>query len=291
MQRLVVAIILMALAVAGCESSEPPSDYVARVGSSYLTQDEVQDALESAPASQDSADARRQIIEQWVTNELLYQEAKRQGLREEPDVKQLLQENERSVLISALVSTLYEQDTVRPSAAEVNAYYERHRQQLRLREPYLQVRHLASPNADSAAQARSLLQQAVIAGHADSTWSLLAHRFATDPSRALDLASNFYPAQRLFSQLPPLRDKLRTMSDGQIATLVRTDSLTHVLQLVERVPAGTVPPISWIEDEIQRRLTIQERKQRYARRVQRLRNEAVAREELEIPDRPASSNP
>lgn len=291
MQRLVIAVMLMALVGSGCENPEPPPDYVARVGSSYLTKQDLQEALENAPASRDSADARRQIVEQWVTNELLYQEAKRQGLREESEVKQLLQENERSVLISALVSSLYEQDTVRPSAAEVQSYYERHRQQLQLREPYLQVRHLATANADSAAQARSLLQRAVIAGHADSTWSLLARRFAMDPARALDLASNYYPAQRLFNQLPPLRSKLRTMSEGQIATLVRTDSLTHVLQLVRRVPAGTVPPISWIEDKIRRRLVIQERKQRYARRVQRLRNEAVAREALEISDRPASPSP
>jgi hypothetical protein len=56
----------------------------------------------------------------------------------------------------------------------------------------------------------------------------------------------------------------------------------HVVQLVERIPARTIPEPAWIEDELVRRLVIQGRKQLYARQVQRLRNEALAREDLEI---------
>jgi hypothetical protein len=55
-----------------------------------------------------------------------------------------------------------------------------------------------------------------------------------------------------------------------------------VLQLVKRAAPGTVPPLEWVEDEIHERLRIQSRKQMYARQVQRLRNEALAREALDV---------
>jgi hypothetical protein len=40
--------------------------------------------------------------------------------------------------------------------------------------------------------------------------------------------------------------------------------------------------MAWIEDELRERLIIDARKQMVARQVQRLRNEALAREDLEI---------
>jgi hypothetical protein len=57
------------------------------------------------------------------------------------------------------------------------------------------------------------------------------------------------------------------------------------------VPAGEVPELSWIEDEVRRQVEIQSRKQMVARHVQRLRNEAQARDELEIRETPAAPTP
>jgi len=177
------------LAAAGCENPEPPPDYVARVGQSYLTRQDLQEELRDTPAGRDSADARQQVIERWVTNELLYQEALRKGLIDKKEVQRLLEENKRSVLISALISSRFESDSARPSPTETRQYYERHRQQLALREPYVRVRHLATPTPDSAQTARSLLQQAMMAGRADSTWPGLARRFAHRPVRTPVAAS------------------------------------------------------------------------------------------------------
>jgi len=75
---------------------------------------------------------------------------------------------------------------------------------------------------------------------------------------------------------------LRGMSDGEVAPVTRADSLYHVVQLVRRVPAGTSPELSWVAPEIRRRLEMRARKQMVAREVQRLRNEAQARDALDI---------
>jgi hypothetical protein len=67
-----------------------------------------------------------------------------------------------------------------------------------------------------------------------------------------------------------------------VTPVIETDGLAHLLQLVDRVPAGAIPELAWIEDQVRRQLTIDARKQMYERQVQRLRTEALSRDALVI---------
>lgn len=270
---------LMALA-AGCQRQTPSQGYVARLGDAYLMQDEVHAALDNLPPRLDSTEARRQFIDQWVTNELLFQEALRLNLRTQQDVQRRLEESERSVLIDALVSQLFEQEMEAPIPSEIRAYFERHKEQLRLREPFAHVRYLFSAEADSARLAHRLLQEATAA--ADSLWPQLVTRFAQDAELSLTLSGNYFPESRLFIEQPVLRQHLAQLRPGQLAPLIEANGHTHLLQLEDRVPAGSIPELAWIEDQVQRQLTIDARKQMYERQVQRLRTEALSRDVLVI---------
>lgn len=274
--------VVMAVTLVGCESNGELPPYEARVGDRYLTKQELSDALAALPVRQDSVEARQQIIEQWVSNELLYQEAQHRGLRQDPEVQRLLKENERSVLVSALISRVYEESISAPTPAEMQAYFERHKEQLRLREPFVRVRHLAARTPASAQEARRQLQEAVASDAADSVWQRIIGRYAVDESDALGFSDTYYPERRLFALQPDLASALGQLRSGQIAPVIDSDDLYHVIQLVERVPAGATPEPAWIEDELTRRLVIQSRKQMYARQVQRLRNEALSRDNLEV---------
>ena len=280
--RSLFVLVWLALTLAGCGQEAAVPDYVARVGDRYLTREELSAALESHPFLQDSTEAQQQIIEQWVNNELLYQEARRRKLRNDPDVRRLLEENERSVLISAYVNRLFEDEAVTPSPEALQTYFEQHRDQLRLREPFVRVRYLSNADADSAMAARRALLQINRTPNPDSAWTALVHRYADDPDGALGLSQSYFPESRLFTAQPAIQEELRGLSDGDVSPLIEYDGVYHVLQLVDRVPPGYVPELAWIENELKQRLTIEARKQMYARQVQRLRNEALARENLEI---------
>lgn len=268
------------LAAGGCESEAPPSDYVARVGDEYLTQSELNEMM-GTRVGLDTSQARKQIIEQWVTRTLLHQEALDRGLQDEPEVRERLQEQRRTVLVTALTNRLHEGLDTTPSQSDVRAYFERHRNQLRLREPYLRVRFLTTPSRNSAELVRERLAQ-VDTAVADSVWRVLAQRHASVPDHAVQLSDRFYPESRILEELPTGQDVLPQLDDGAVAPVLATDSLFHVLQVVKRFPTGTDPKLAWVRSEIRRRLTVRARKQMYAREVQRLRNEAKARNALEI---------
>lgn len=193
-----------------------------------------------------------------------------------------LQESERSVLIDALVSELFADEGAAPNPAEIRTFYERHKEQLRLRETFVRVRYFAVTHPDSARLARSLLAPSTRSADEDSLWNSLATRFADDAEVSRSLAQNYFPESRLFMEQPALHDALSRLAPGQVAPLIEANGHTHLLQLADRVAAEAIPELGWIEDQIRRQLTIDARKQMYERQVQRLRTEALSRDALVI---------
>ncbi len=221
----------------------------------------------------DSVDAVSQIVEQWVTNELLYQEALSRGLRGDPDVQRLLADNERSVLIDALVSrVLAAEMNDGPDESAIQTYYEQHREKLALREPFVRVRHLIYENQDSAEAARAGLQA-----------SLLSPVLPEGGRLASGLSDDaFYPERQMFAATPGLGEVVANLDIGDVHDVFEMDSTFHVVQLMDRLETGAVPSIDMVRREIRDRVAIDIRKQLYARQVERLRTRALAREELEV---------
>ena len=265
-----------------CRKPVPEGEYVARVGSSYLTREDVSRALQAIPLPEDSADVRRQVVEQWVTNELLFQEAQRRSLRSRAEVQRRLEESERSVLIDAVIADLYAEAPPSISTADVRAYFEQNRERMKLREPFVRVRHLWTAHPDSAEAALRVLRSARAADTDDSLWVQIANRYAAAPEHALASDQNYLPESQIFSEQPALRATLNRLNEGEVSVVVPLDSTFHVVHLVDQVPAGTLPELSWVQDEIVHLMSIEARKQMYQRQVQRLRTEAQARGEIDV---------
>jgi parvulin-like peptidyl-prolyl isomerase len=255
---------------------------VARVDGHYLTQSDLDRLLKGMGPVPDSTKAREQVIDQWIERTLLLREAKRLNLEEDPEVKRQLQEQRKSTLVTAMTNRIYEDSDREATDEEVRTYFESHREQLALREPYVRVRHLATTNVDSAQTVRRRLMAAREAT-ADTTWDRLVRNYSYAPDRSQEISERFMPEGRLFAQLPYVEDELSALREGEVAPIIEDNNQFHVLQLVRRIPAGTEPELKWIKSEIQRRLRIRTRKQMYAREVQRLRTRAEADNLIETP--------
>ena len=267
--------------LSGCQSSPPPGSYVARVGSYHLTEADLAEMLAAMGPVRDSTEARRQAIDQWVTRTLLYREAERLNLDADDEVQQRLQRQRRSVLVSAVRTRLAEAADVRPTAGEVRTYFERHKEQLRLREPYVRVQHVTTADRATAQAVRRELRTPP--APPDTAWARLVAEYAVDTTRARQLSQQFVPQSRLNHQVPALADRIDALAEGETTPIVEADGRYHVLRLDRRIPEGTPPKLDWVEAEIRHRLQIRARKQTHATEVQRLRNRAQADGALELP--------
>lgn len=273
----VVLVLAVAALTWGCTGSEPPADWVARVGDRYLTE---ADLVERYPALQGEADtshARRQLIQSWVTDQILLREARDRDIPSIDSVRERIDRSTRQVLIDVLVQDL-KSEVDPPTPTELRSYYERHRDELRLREPFLRVRYLSTASLDSA---RAVLGRWRTEGPpSDSVWTTLVGRLAEDPGRANRLSTNHLPLSVLEREIPEGSSHL----DGSAGTGVAWTSgeTTHLLWIADRVPEGSVPEFAWVRDRIREQVLIRRKKLNYARQVQRLRTQARANDLLEV---------
>ena len=274
-------LLLPLILVASCSRSSTNDDYLARVGNQVLTVQTIESTIGAVSMAQDSSETMQQIVEGWIKDELIAQEAIRQGLRNDAEVQRLIAESERQVLVSAFLNKLFLDNTPEPSEEEIESYYAQNIDQLTLRDDYLRVRYLSTSTQNRANQVRILLRDATAAGKVDSLWPSLVNQFAVEKEISLTLSENLYPSGLLFSSAR-LKDMVNQLAVNQISGVIEESEMYHVVQLAEKRPAGTTPELSWIKEELTERLIIDARKQMVARQVQRLRTEALAQEDLEI---------
>ena len=270
---------LLALALVACGSDDAPqpqADHAAQVGDEVLTEAEVGEALAVLPAGLDSTTARRQVIEQWVKSRLLAQEARRQGLLEEDDVRRQLEDNERAVLAAALIDRFFEANPVEPTGEEIEAYFEANRAQLVLREPYVRLRLLSLDDRQQATAARASLVRANTSSFPDSLWALTAEEYAADPAGTLAFASAYLPQSRLVGLDAAIAEQIRLLNPGEVGPVVESNRRFHVVQLVDRIASGTMPELMWVREELRQRLAIEQRNDMLIRQVEQLQNEAQA---------------
>lgn len=279
---LIGALAMLSGSVTGC-GGPSEDEYVARVGDRYLLRKEVASALATMPAGLDSLEASTQFVEGWVTNEVLALESERQGLMNDPEIKTMLEENIRSVLISALLEKLNQDDLPEPGPAEIEAYFTQNQEDLALRDDYLQVRYLQAETRAQAESARRELARAIQrTEQTDSLWQIIVERYAMDKNGSLTLANNYVPEGRLTNSAEPVWQQLSQIADGELAPVIEINDSYHVLQVVDRVPRGTPPRLMWIRNEIRELLRIRARKEAYSNYVRQLKNEAISRNDLVI---------
>lgn len=274
------AIILLLAGLTACDGPPVTEDFAARLGSETLTREQLATALSGLPAEVDSADASSQLIEQWVTNQLLLAEARRRGLDRATDVQRQVAAAERAVLVDALLGVLYDELSQGPSESELTEYFQRNRERLRLVEPYVRLRYIVTDELTTARSARTAL--AALDSTDVEAWSDLLEDHSTESDLSRMLSASLVPQTRAFSEYPTVARTMLSTREGRTTPVIEDRGLYHVVQVVQRVPAGTLPQRRWIESSLRQQLEVESRKLLYARLVQRLRNEALAREQLQI---------
>ena len=278
---LLLALLLAACAGADDASPEAEGVPVARVGEAVLTDADVAEAL-AVGGAVDSATARAQVVEQWVRRELLVQAARADGLDRDPAVRRALAESERATLAAAALDRLYA-DAAPPSDADLRAAYDREREALTLTEPVVRVRHLRTGSREAAEAARDLLADAggaapggAAPGGAGAAFEEAARLYADDATGALALAAVAVPESALADLAPGLPRAVARLAPGGAAAVVEDEGAFHVVQVVERARAGTVPPFEWVRDDLAERLAVRLRRRQETRHLESLRAEARA---------------
>ena len=233
--------VLPLLILIACNENKKPESYIAKVNDSYLTESELAEMIDSQFVSDKS---KAVIIKNWVRQEILFQEAAKEGLTETEEFKRTI-ENTKKQLAAALLlenysATLQQQFT----EDELKNFFEENKSSFKLPFSSYFLNRANFSDRDAAVKFRTAL---IMNGWNGAVEELGQPRqLLTLEDSVLVYEQNIQPVRllRILEGLYPL----------EISIVIPDErGYYSVVQLLDKYVAETIPPFPAVRTEVNRR--------------------------------------
>ena len=247
---------------AACNNPSAQSPIIARVGEAELTQADLAVRL-PANLENESETASNQVVENWVRQELLYQEALTRKLDQNVRIQNLVEQTRRDLLVAALLDLEFDGLEVEVTEPMVREYYQQYRERFLRTEEEIRVRHILVANGrDARARRQDLLQGSYSFEEVARTHSLDEKtKFAGGDIGYFSSEDN-----------PVLWDACRGLFVNRLSKPVRTQFGYHIIEVLDRQEAGTFKDLEQVRSLIVESLVRREHRQRLERFVDQLKS-------------------
>lgn len=236
-------IALFLINFSGCREETEDIDYVARVNNSYLTRDELAFLVDTTFTSE----ARKnEIITKWIYRELLYQQAEKEGILKSKEFTRSISQSERELAGAFLLSNLFQNESVDIKSDEIKVYYDKNPGEFRLPFEAFILNTAEFIDEDKAIQFRSMA--------VESDWTKALKQFNSDQSIISQKSTQLYLTYEL--NPAPLARLVHLLYPLEISIAISTKpGYYSVVQLIEKLPAGSVPAFEYVKQEALERVT------------------------------------
>ena len=242
------------------KKKEQKAPYIAKVGDIVITPDQFDAMMDRMPSyMQEIAKKDKvKILQEIIKEDLLYIEAKRKGLEKDAEVKRLLNEAKKKVMVARL---LEEEVDSRLSLTkdEVWAYYEANQDKFKIPER-LRASHILVLTEDEATQ---LLKSLAEGGDFDELAK--ANSIDVTKERAGDIG--YFSKGQL---VPEFEKTCFALELGAISDIVKTRFGYHIIKLTEREDER-IKPFNEVRVAIEKELSRIRRSQLMDQLFERLR--------------------
>ena len=267
---------VVSLIFASCSRPAENAQEVARVDDQALTTEMIRRQLDTAGGVSEMQ--IRMFARQWVNEELLYQEAQRQGLDRSDEVLRSLESAKRELTINALLEkNVYNETPQSVSKEEIAEYFKTHSEEFVLRDDLVEISMAVFSDREPAAAFRETALEGggweAAMAEAKSGHSPLVTR--TDS--AFYSQSTLIPAKlwKVASALGP----------GEVSFPVKTTAGYFVILSIGTYQRGATPPVDYVEDAIRGRILMQHRQERFTQYLEGMRKKHSV--QVNLPGLPA----
>ncbi len=249
------------LLAAGCGGEDArvdsgiPPDAIVRVGDVVLTERHVEILLPAGERMPYSASEKADWVRQWVEMELLYGEAVRRGLHNDPRVRARLERFEREFLADHL-TFLELRERIEVSEEELGAYFEDHRDQ------YIHEYRVSHILVNTHEEAEEILE---ILKKRSFTW--VANHHSVDPvaRRGGDLG---YLTKG--NMIPDFETVIFELQPGQVSGIIQSEFGYHIIKLIGTREAQVKVELNDVRERIMNELVMAKRNAAYHELLDRL---------------------
>jgi hypothetical protein len=230
-----------------CTKKVPPANYAARVNDSYLTSEEFASLLDT---SNGSKQYKSEIIHNWVNSEVLYLEAKKEGILKKAEFNRIMDESKINLAGSLLIQKYLENAKLHIDSSDVFHYYIENRDQFKVFGNSYIINRVDFSNEDRAVRFRSTVLEV--------GWNPALKIYLNDSS-----LTN-YQVNKLINEpdVHPV-SLLRVLNElypKEVSIVIPNDTGGYiVVQLLNTLQMGTIPPFNVIRNEVQNRYLAKKR--------------------------------
>jgi hypothetical protein len=265
------AALLGAAAGMGCErrpvgkTGEDPGPVVARVNGQPLYRHDLDAYLPDETRGELTAEERKARFEQWVSTQLLYEEAQRSGLQMSRDIDWKLEQYRKDLVADRLVQEVLKERAI-VSRDEALAYYRAHRDEFNLE---VRVSHILATNLEDAEKARELLKT--------RPFSRVAREMSADRHTGAGGDLGYLSKGNMPAEFEKVVFGMRV---GQVSDIIESEFGYHILKLTDIRAAASELPFETVAPEIARELLLRKREAVY----DSLLSSLTARASIEVLD-------
>jgi len=263
------AIVLTALSVLGCQTEVDPYSegrVVAEVNGERLTLEEIEDQIPTEYRDYVSDYEKKEYVEEWIKNELLYQEAVASKFDSDPKIQARLRQITKQLVASAFVEEeLKARSTV--DSSQVRQFYEDNLSNFARDKEEVRLSHIFVRTEEAA-------DSAVAALRSGQDFALVAQKFSEDKKsspKGGDLG--FFSSDNLDPSLATVAFKLRV---GSHSKTIESGYGYHIIKVTDRKKKGTIRDFGLLKEDIYNQLLAE--KQR--RELEMLLSELEAKSEV-----------
>jgi peptidyl-prolyl cis-trans isomerase C len=226
---------------------EEPENTVAQVGDVQLTHEQVLTRIPKPFLNKVNPEEKHRMVEKWVEDELLYQEAKNQKLDQDSAVKSRIQEAERNLMIAELIERMYAKNA-EISEGDIQNYYNTHVEAFQREQTEIRVRHILVED-------RTALNTAMERLRNGESFEQIAREISKDMSAENGGDLGVFTEDMVDASFweACLSTKLAT------PTRATTRLGYHVIEVRDRFEAGSKRKLEDVRDEIKQRILSERR--------------------------------
>ena len=242
-----LVLLVLTILMLGCSRHQESGRLLASVSNSSLYMNEVASHVDTS-----SAYSVRSYVSSWVNQEILFDEAKKEGLDNSPEFRERVAEYSRQLAITTLLTKRVYGSPIDLTADDVSNYYNSHRSEFLSANDMVCVNLAAFSKREIAVSFRN----ALVSG---SPWNEVFNDIPT--SSIMDVKDSVYLTAS--SVHPAIWAVVQALDAKSISFPVQVDSLNYVVQVIKRLNVGESIPLDYAAVQIRERLTIEKKKQVY----------------------------
>jgi len=229
------------------QSGVPPSagEMIARVNEEVLTEKDLESSLPEAEKGFMSPEQKRDYVRRWIESQILYQEAKREKIDQDENIKWRIDQAVRNIIIEGFLEKVLK-DRVGVSEEEVKQYYQENKSKFRREQDEVRISHILVKNIAEAGLVGAKMQ-------GGESFDQIAKQLSLDEGtkeRGGDIG--YVPLSNLPPQFYEAVTKLRT---GEISPPIQTDYGFDLVMVTDRKEKGSIKEYEQAKEEVTDSLT------------------------------------